>query len=53
MFERLTEAARQVVLFAHDEALRHKRRYIRTEHLLIGLLRQGEGVASDVLDSRA
>src|SRR5947208_2065645 len=45
MFERFTERARQVVVLAQDEAraLRHK--YIGTEHLLLGFLRQGEGSA--------
>ncbi len=51
MFERFTERARQVVVLAQDEsrALRHN--YIGTEHLLLGLLREEEGLAAKVLDS--
>jgi hypothetical protein len=49
MFERFTERARQVVVMAQEEAraLRHER--IGTEHLLLGLLREEEGLAAHVL----
>src|SRR2546430_7377408 len=51
MFERFTERARQVVVLAQDEALALKHNYIGTEHLLLGLLREEEGLAARVLES--
>jgi ATP-dependent Clp protease ATP-binding subunit ClpC len=51
MFERFTERARQVVVLAQEEARALKHNYIGTEHLLLGLLREEEGVAARVLDS--
>lgn len=51
MFERHTERARQVIVLAQDEARRFGHNYIGTEHLLIGLLREEEGLAARVLDS--
>jgi predicted enzyme related to lactoylglutathione lyase len=53
MFERFSfsERARQVVVFAHDEARGLGHDYVGTEHLLLGLLREGEGVAALVLAS--
>src|SRR3954468_10018771 len=51
MFERFTERARQVVVLAQDEARTLKHNYIGTEHLLLGLLREEEGVAAKVLES--
>ena len=49
MFERFTERARQVVVLAQEEARALKHNYIGTEHLLLGLLREQEGVAARVL----
>jgi ATP-dependent Clp protease ATP-binding subunit ClpC len=49
VFERFTERARQVVMLAQDDARRMKHNYIGTEHLLLGLLREEEGLASTVL----
>jgi ATP-dependent Clp protease ATP-binding subunit ClpC len=49
MFERFTERARQVVVFAQDEARALRHDYIGTEHLLLGLLREEEGLAARVL----
>ena len=49
MFERFTERARQVVVLAQDEARRLGHRAIGTEHLLLGLLREEEGLAARVL----
>ena len=49
MFERFTERARQVVVLAQDEARALKHNYIGTEHILLGLIREGEGVAAQVL----
>jgi ATP-dependent Clp protease ATP-binding subunit ClpC len=51
MFERFTERARQVVVLAQEEARTLKHNYIGTEHLLLGLLREEEGVAARVLDT--
>jgi ATP-dependent Clp protease ATP-binding subunit ClpC len=51
MFERFTERARQVVVLAQEEARDLKHNYIGTEHLLLGLLREGDGVAARVLGS--
>ncbi len=51
MFERFTERARQVVVLAQDEARALKHNYIGTEHILLGLLREEEGLAARVLDS--
>jgi ATP-dependent Clp protease ATP-binding subunit ClpA len=49
MFERFTERARQVVVLAQDEARTLKHNYIGTEHILLGLLREEEGLAARVL----
>src|SRR5438874_2118873 len=51
MFERFTERARQVVVLAQEEARTLKHNYIGTEHILLGLLREEEGVAARVLGS--
>jgi ATP-dependent Clp protease ATP-binding subunit ClpA len=51
MFERFTERARQVVVLAQDESRLLKHNYIGTEHLLLGLLREEEGLAARVLES--
>src|SRR5215217_84652 len=49
MFERFTEGARKVVVFGQEEARVLKHDYLGTEHLLLGLLRVEEGLASRVL----
>src|ERR671930_155152 len=51
MFERFTERARQVVVLAQEEARTLKHNYIVTEHILLGLLREEEGLAARVLES--
>jgi hypothetical protein len=51
VFERFTERARQVVVLAQDEARLLGHNYIGTEHLLLGLLREDEGLAAHVLDT--
>jgi ATP-dependent Clp protease ATP-binding subunit ClpA len=51
VFERFTERARQVVVLAQDEARALRHNYIGTEHLLLGLLREEEGLGARVLDS--
>jgi ATP-dependent Clp protease ATP-binding subunit ClpC len=49
MFNRFTERARKVVILAKEEARRFNHDYIGTEHILLGLIREGEGVAASVL----
>jgi ATP-dependent Clp protease ATP-binding subunit ClpC len=51
VFELFTERARQVVVLAQDEARALKHNYIGTEHILLGLLREEEGLAARVLES--
>ena len=51
IFERFTEKARQVVVLAQEEARALGHNYIGTEHILLGLLREEEGLAARVLDS--
>ena len=51
MFERFTDRARRVVVFAQEEARTLNHNYIGTEHILLGLIREGEGVAAHVLGS--
>jgi len=51
LFERFTERARQLVVLAQDEARALKHNYIGTEHILLGLLREEEGLAARVLES--
>jgi hypothetical protein len=51
VFERFTERGRQVVVLAQDEARALRHNYIGTEHLLLGLLREEEGLAARVLES--
>ncbi len=51
MFERFTERARQAIVLAQDEARLLRHNYIGTEHLLLGLLREEDGVARRVLES--
>src|SRR5579863_2395262 len=48
-FDRFTERARKVLSLAHEEAQRFQHNYIGTEHLLLGLVREGDGVAAKVL----
>lgn len=51
MFNRFTERARKVILLAKEEAKRFNHDYIGTEHILLGLIREGEGVAAAVLEN--
>src|SRR5438067_2875834 len=48
-FDKFTERARNVLSLAQEEAQRFQHNYIGTEHLLLGLVREGEGVAAKVL----
>jgi ATP-dependent Clp protease ATP-binding subunit ClpC len=49
-FDRFNDRAKRVLALAQDEAIRFNHNYIGTEHLLLGLVREGEGVAARVLD---
>ncbi|MEV4411033.1 Clp protease N-terminal domain-containing protein [Catellatospora sp. NPDC049609] len=51
MYERFTDRARLVMVLAKDEAKAYDHNYIGTEHLLLGLIREGEGIATLVLES--
>ena len=51
MFERFTDRARRVVVLAQEEARGLNHNYIGTEHILLGLIHEGEGVASKALES--
>jgi ATP-dependent Clp protease ATP-binding subunit ClpC len=48
-FDKFTERARKVLTLAQEEAHRFNHNYIGTEHLLLGLVREGDGVAARVL----
>jgi ClpA/ClpB-like protein len=50
-FDKFTERARKVLSLAQEEAQRLQHNYIGTEHLLLGLVREGEGIAAGVLES--
>ncbi|MBI5787235.1 MAG: ATP-dependent Clp protease ATP-binding subunit [Candidatus Schekmanbacteria bacterium] len=49
MFERFTDRARKVIILAREEAARLRHDYLGTEHLLLGLVREGDGIAVSVL----
>jgi ATP-dependent Clp protease ATP-binding subunit ClpC len=51
MFERFTDRARRVVVLAQDEARMLNHGYVGTEHILLGLIHEGEGVAAKALES--
>ncbi|MDI6781345.1 MAG: ATP-dependent Clp protease ATP-binding subunit [bacterium] len=51
MFERFTERARRVLGLAQEEAKRLGHDYVGTEHMLLGLVREGEGVAAEVISN--
>ena len=50
MYERFTDLARKVMSLANEEAQRLRHEYIGTEHILLGLVKAGSGVAADVLN---
>ena len=51
MFERFTDRARRVVVMAQEEARTLNHNFVGTEHILLGLLREGEGLAAKALES--
>ena len=52
MFERFTDRARRVVVMAQEEARMLNHSFIGTEHILLGLIHEGDGVAAQVLVKR-
>ncbi len=50
-FDKFTERARKVLNLAQEEAQRFGHNYIGTEHILLGLVREGDGMAAGVLES--
>ena len=50
-FDRFNDRAKRVLALAQDEAIRFNHNYIGTEHLLLGLVREGEGIAARVLEN--
>jgi ATP-dependent Clp protease ATP-binding subunit ClpC len=53
MFERFTDRARRVLVYAQEEARDLDHAFIGTEHILLGLIREGDGVAAKALDALA
>ena len=53
MFERFTDRARKVMALANQEAQRFNHEYIGTEHILLGLVKEGSGVGANVTPIRA
>ena len=51
MFERFTDRARRVVVLAQEEARMLNHNYIGTEHILLGLIHEGEGLAAKALEN--
>ncbi len=51
MFNRFTERARRVILLAREEARRLDHDYLGTEHILLGLIREGEGIGATALQN--
>jgi hypothetical protein len=49
MFERFTERARKVIILAREEAIRLGHNFVGSEHLLLGLIREGDGLAVAIL----
>ncbi|HEV3023255.1 MAG TPA: Clp protease N-terminal domain-containing protein, partial [Pirellulales bacterium] len=49
MYERFTDRARMVMKLANQEAQRFNHDYVATEHVLLGLIKEGSGVAANVL----
>ena len=52
MFERFTDRARRVIVLAQEEARGLEHNYIGTEHLLLGLIHEGDGVAAKAMEMR-
>ena len=52
LFDKYTDGAKRVLMLAQEEARRLNHNYIGTEHLLLGLVREGEGIAAKTLGVR-
>ena len=52
LFDRFTERAQKVMVYSQEEAIRQNYNYIGTEHILLGILREGEGIAAQVLNNK-
>ena len=52
LFDRFTERAQKVMVYSQEEAVRQNYNYIGTEHILLGILREGEGIAAQVLKNK-
>ncbi len=52
VFDRFTERAQKVMVYSQEEAIRLNHNYIGTEHILLGLVKEGEGIAARVLGER-
>jgi len=52
MFDKFTERAQKVLVYAQEEALRLRHNYIGTEHILLGLVKEGQGVAAQLIKSK-
>ena len=53
LFDKFTKRARQVLQFATEEARNFNHPYVGTEHILLGLIREGESISARVLDELA
>ena len=51
MFDRFTERAKKVLAYAKQEAQRFNHDYIGTEHILLGIIKEGSGVAANALEN--
>ena len=51
MFGRFSERSQKVLVYAQEEAREFKHGYVGTEHILLGVLREGDGISSKVLNS--
>lgn len=49
MFEKFTDRGRKIIILAREEAERHQNDYLGTEHLVLALLREGDGIALAVI----
>ncbi|MEA4847679.1 MAG: ATP-dependent Clp protease ATP-binding subunit [Clostridiaceae bacterium] len=52
MFDRFTERAQKVMVYSQEEAIRLNHNYIGTEHILLGLVKEGEGIAAQILKNK-
>ncbi len=53
MFERFTDKGRKIIILAREEAERHQNDYLGTEHLVLAILRESDGISLDEAVARA